>query len=990
MKAKIQQINAKIDELLERTWMKRLRISGSVAWNLFLLFLVFALVGTVFVGSVGAGYFASLVKNEPLRSKAELRNQIFSYEETSEIYFANDIYIGKLRTDLDRRETSLSNVAPDVINAVLATEDEYFREHTGIVPKAVIRGLLQDVTNSATQTGGSTLTQQLIKNQVLTNEVSYERKAKEILLAMRLEHFMTKEEILEAYLNIIPYGRNSSGRNIAGIETAAEGIFGIKAKELALPQAAYIAGIPQAPFAYTPFTNTGELKSEEALQPGIDRMKTVLYRMKEAGYINDAQYQEALDYDITADFRGPEMRAEDRYPWLTYELESRAKDIIAEKLAQEDGIDAERLKSEKKLRDKYTILADRDVRSKGYRIYSTINKDMYDAMQKAAQDFQYYGHTYTGKGKDPVTGEETDIEMPVQVGSILIENTTGRILSFVGGRDFKTTQVNHATQAYRSNGSTMKPLLVYAPAIEYGVIGAGSPLVDVKFSIGSWSPSNYITSDERGIIPAREALADSQNISALRLYNDILNKRPADLLVKMGFSKLHPDDFTNLATGIGALHEGATVEENTNAFATFANGGQFIDAYMIDRIEDQDGNIIYQHEIVPTEVFSPETSYIITDMLRDVLTKGTGTLARNSLKFSSDFAAKTGTSQEYKDVWLVGYNPNVSLGVWMGYDQPRTLYAFNNTYSQPSVRINKLWATLMNSVYDVDPQFIDPQTSFKRPPNVVSASFCGISGLAPSAACSSAGLVRSDLFNAKVFVPSKPDDSFGSGSGSVVTIKGKTYNALSSTPAEFTRSGGVGINQAFITRMLGRLGGNPANLLPKNSSLSNSSVSALDFPADSSPPATVSATVNGSTLSWSGSSNDVVGYRIYNVTNGGRSLVTSVLESTQSMTVASGQAYVVVAVDITGLTSAQSNVVSTGGSENIPEPEENEEEQEPDQETPTTPPAEGNGNSSEGNGNGAANGNGSHSNGNGGTANPSDGSNGGNTNTPPPTDTPPQ
>ncbi|MEK5232888.1 transglycosylase domain-containing protein [Lysinibacillus sp. FSL K6-0232] len=1000
MKDKIQQINAKIDELLERTWMKRLRISGSVTWNLFLLFLVFALVGTVFVGSVGAGYFASLVKDEPLRSKEELRNQIFSYEETSEIYFANDIYIGKLRTDLDRRETSLSNVAPDVINAVLATEDEYFREHNGIVPKAVIRGLLQDVTNSATQTGGSTLTQQLIKNQVLTNEVSYERKAKEILLAMRLEHFMTKEEILEAYLNIIPYGRNSSGRNIAGIETAAEGIFGIKAKELSLPQAAYIAGIPQAPFAYTPFTNTGELKSEEALQPGIDRMKTVLYRMKEAGYIDDAQYQAALDYDITADFRGPEMRAEDRYPWLTYELESRAIDIIAEKLAQEDGIDPERLKSEKKLREKYRILADRDVRSKGYRIYSTINKDMYDAMQKAAQNFQYYGHTYTGKGKDPVTGEETDIEMPVQVGSILIENTTGRILSFVGGRDFKTTQVNHATQAYRSNGSTMKPLLVYAPAIEYGVIGAGSPLVDVRFSIGSWSPSNYIASDERGIIPAREALADSQNISALRLYNDILNRRPADLLVKMGFSKLHPDDFTNLATGIGALHEGVTVEENTNAFATFANGGQFIDSYMIDRIEDQDGNIIYQHEVAPTQVFSPETSYIITDMLRDVLTQGTGTLARNSLKFSSDFAAKTGTSQDYKDVWLVGYNPNISLGVWMGYDQPRTLYAFNNTYSQPSVRVNRLWATLMNAVYDVDPQFIDPATSFARPPNVITASFCGISGLAPSAACANAGLVRSDLFNAKVFVPSQPDNSFGSGSGSVVTIKGKTYNALSSTPAEFVRSGGVGLNQDFIKRMLGRLGGNPASLLPKNSSLSTSSVSAADFPADSSPPAAVSASINGSRLSWSGSSNDVVGYRIYNVTNGGKTLVTSVLESTQSITVASGQAYVVVAVDITGLTSAQSNVVSTGGSENTPEPEESEEEQEqePDQETP--PPAEGNEGDTEGNGNGSTNGNGSsdngngsnpsNNNGNGGTANPEEGSNGGNTSPPPPTDTPTQ
>ena len=214
----------------------------------------------IFAGSVGAGYFASLVKDEPLRSKEEMREQIFNYEETSEIYFANDIYIGKLRTDLERRETSLATISPLVINAVLATEDEYFREHKGIVPKAVLRGLLQDVTNSSTQTGGSTLTQQLIKNQILTNEVSYERKAKEILLAMRVEHFMTKEEILEAYLNIIPYGRNASGRNIAGIETAAEGIFGVKASELNLPQAAYIAGIPQAPFKYTPFTNKGECK----------------------------------------------------------------------------------------------------------------------------------------------------------------------------------------------------------------------------------------------------------------------------------------------------------------------------------------------------------------------------------------------------------------------------------------------------------------------------------------------------------------------------------------------------------------------------------------------------------------------------------------------------------------------------------------------------------------------------------------------------------
>ena len=159
----------------------------------------------------------------------------------------------KLTADIERKETKLENVPHIVIDAVFATEDEYFEQHDGIVPKAIFRGLLQDVTNSDSQTGGSTLTQQLIKNQILTNEVSYERKAKEILLAMRLEHFMTKDEILEAYLNIIPYGRNANGQNIAGIETAADGIFNCKSENLTLPQAAYHCRDSSGPFCLHPF-----------------------------------------------------------------------------------------------------------------------------------------------------------------------------------------------------------------------------------------------------------------------------------------------------------------------------------------------------------------------------------------------------------------------------------------------------------------------------------------------------------------------------------------------------------------------------------------------------------------------------------------------------------------------------------------------------------------------------------------------------------------
>lgn len=911
MKQWLEQLNEKIESLASASWMRYVRISSGVLWNLALIFTVFFTAALIFVGAVGAGYFASLVKDEPLRSKDEMREQIFSYEETSEIYFADDIYIGKLRTDLDRRETSLTAISPLVVNAVLATEDEYFREHGGIVPKAVLRGLLQDVTNSNTQTGGSTLTQQLIKNQILTNEVSYERKAKEILLAYRLEKFMNKEEILEAYLNIIPYGRNSSGRNIAGIETAANGIFGLKASELNLAQAAYITGIPQAPFKYTPFTNRGEIKSAEALQHGIDRMKTVLFRMNEAGYITDAEYDNALNYDVTQDFRAPEERPEDKYPWLTVELEERSKEIIARVLAEKDGIDSARLEEESNLHDKYIILADRAVRSNGYRIYSTIDKEMYDAMQEAAKDFNYYGHTFQKTVTDSETGEEKQVDVPVQVGSILIENQTGKILSFVGGRDFNTEELNHATRAYRSNGSTMKPLLTYAPALEYGVIGAGSPLVDVKFtrSYDDYSPTNYTPTQELGIISARESIARSQNLTTLRLYDSILDRRPAQYLEKMGFSTLTEGDFVHLSTAIGGLTHGASVEENTNAYGTFANGGQFVDAYIIERIEDLDGNIIYEHQAEPVEVFSAETAYMMTDMLRDVLTEsyGTGTRAKSMLKFSSDFAAKSGTTQEHKDVWFVGYNPNISLGVWLGYDQPRTLFAFNNTYGEPGQRVNTLWATLMNKMYDVKPDLIGTKEAFKQPEGIVTENFCGMSGLAPSTSCANAGFARSDLFNKNIFLPTLPDDSFVSSTS--VVIDGRSYAALSSTPTEFVEMQGFGLNQVFVDRMLGKLGGDASKLLPYSSG--RSVVGGAQFNADGSPPEAVSAMLNDGTLAWSKSlSSDVAGYRVYSVDTSGRHFVASFKSyEGYQMTVTPGVSYIVVAVDVTGLESSYSNEV---------------------------------------------------------------------------------
>lgn len=564
-------------------------------------------------------------------------------------------------------------------------------------------------------------------------------------------------------------------------------------------------------------------------------------------------------------------------------------------------------------------------------------------MNNVGNSFKHYGFTYTREKKDPDSGEIELVEDPVQVGAIMIENSTGKILSFIGGRDHAQEATNHATQAFRQNGSSMKPLLVYAPAIEYGVIGAGSPVVDIKFDKREpngkiWSPNNYTKSLEAGILPARDALSRSLNLATVRLYNDIIDRQPAEFLKKMDFSKLDATDYHNLSASFGGTKYGVSVEENTNAFGTFANGGQFIDAYIIDKIEDMDGNLIYQHKVEPVDVFSPATSYIVTDMLRDVLKSGgTGSQVSKYLNFSSDLAVKTGTTQNYADAWLIGYNPNVSMGVWLGYkDLKRSLYSGGKQSMHPTTRTSMLFAQLMNAANEVAPEVVGATSKFKQPEGVVTRSFCGISGLAPSAACSSAGLVKSDLFNAQAMLPVKPDDSITT--SSYVSVKGTRYLALPSTPDEFITAGGTGVNQVFIERMLGSLKGDASKLFPSNSAFASRVISGAIFNADNVAPAPIVAALNGTTLTWSDSpSNDVIGYYIY---ENGTKIGTVRDGSANSYTIGAGS-YSVQAVDITGKLSDMSNIVTIEAT--VPE-EENPETLPPDNEDEqnngTPPPTE--------------------------------------------------
>ncbi|WP_052659446.1 transglycosylase domain-containing protein [Bacillus alveayuensis] len=890
---------------------QKVRITYGVVWNLFLLFIVVCLIGISFAGGVGAGYFASLVKEEPIRSYEEMEKQIYDYSETTDVYFANNVYLGKLRSDIEREEVKLEDVSEHLIHAIIATEDEYFYEHNGIVPKAIMRALFQEFTNSSVRTGGSTLTQQLIKNQILTNEVSFDRKAKEILLAMRLEQFFTKDQILEAYLNVATFGRNSSGKNIAGVQAAAQGIFGVDAKDLTIPQAAFIAGLPQSPFGYTPFTNSGEVK--ENLEPGLNRMKTVLKRMLHAGFLSKQQYEEALKFDLRANLTDKKPSIIEQYPYLIFEVEKRARDILMKQFAEKDGYNEKDLANDEKLYHQYYQQAEQSLRYDGYVIHTTIDKEIYDRMQQVAKEYQYYGSSKPQKKKDPDTGELITVQEPVEVGAVLIENKTGKIISFVGGRDHNREQVNHATSAPRPNGSTMKPLLVYAPAMELGIVQPGTVIADVPYSIGGYSPKNY-GGGYHGLTSVRDALKYSYNIPAVKTYAKSISHNPISYLEKMGFSTIDKRDYGALSLALGGMTIGVTVEENVNAYATFANGGEFVDAYLIEKIETKDGHTIYEHQPVKQKVFSPQTAYLTIDMMRDVIRSGTAASLKSYLTFNSDWAGKTGTGQDYRDAWFVASNPNVSFGTWIGYDTPKRLETKYKglTYSKRNIL---LWAKLMNAAYEVRPQLIDPSETFKSPGGIVTRSYCAISGHLPSDLCKKAGLVATDIFNAK-YAPTKVDDNLTY--GKFVYVKDEAYQVPDSAPSEFVQEGPI-LKEEALKKLGIPSTSQLMKWLPKDSKLNHLVASSEKTIRDNgSAPSTVAGVkLSGNAITWKANAdNDVIGYRIYRALNYSTNFqkVGSVpANQNLSFTVSpTASAYYVVAVDVAGKESNPSTILKVG------------------------------------------------------------------------------
>lgn len=691
-------------------------------WNVILFLLLTVTLIGLFLFSIGLGYFAALVSDEEVLAEDEIKTNLTEMTESTTVTFGSGEELGTLRSDLIRETVKYDDISENVTQALIATEDEHFYEHNGVVPKAFMRASLQELSGSEAGSGGSTITQQLVKNQMLTNDPTFDRKATELLLAFRVENILSKEEILEAYLNAVSFGRNANGQNIAGIESAAEGVFGKSASELNIAESAFLAGLPQNPYAYTPFNQDGSLKEADMLEAGKNRQEFVLSRMLTEGVISQEEHDQALAYNIYDNMASSVVVPNQNYPFLTDEIERRGVEVIKYILAEEEGVSREDVDSTPLLNQEYTQKANDALRNQGYQIETTIDKNIYDTMQETKENsFYYYGERSSLDAINAVEGEEEEI-LDHEVGAVLKENDTGKILGFVGGRNYENSEVNHATQTSRQAGSTMKPLSTYAPAIDQGLIVPDTVLLDKEFNNNGYEPANY-SGDEYGLVSAKHALSNSYNLSTLRLWSEVRNHNQYQYLDAMNMSI--PEQLVGITSlPLGPLD--TTVENNVDAFSTFGNQGEMNESYMIQKITAPDGDIVYEHQEDPVRVFKESTSFLVADMLKESFLTGSVYHIKdyyNSVKDVYDWSAKTGTSENFVDSWMIGFNPKVTLGIWMGYD--RNIPQVYDTDDETHPHIYN-WSYMADALSQAAPEVMGAYEKFEQPSSVRSEKFCAL------------------------------------------------------------------------------------------------------------------------------------------------------------------------------------------------------------------------------------------------------------------------
>ena len=637
----------------------------------------------IFGGGVGVGFVVSLFDKVEVPKTKELVEKVSEVSRISTITYSDGSLVSEVNSDLLRIPVTSEEVSDYLKQAVIATEDETFETHNGVVPKAVLRAALGSI-GLGSSSGGSTLTQQLIKQQLVGDAPTFTRKANEIISALALERNMKKNEILTIYLNVSPFGRNNQGKNIAGVEAAARGIFGKTAKELSVPQAAFIAGLPQSPIVYSPYASDGTRKADDDMIYGIERYQDVLYNMYRASFLTKEEYEAYKDYDIKQDFIAPAPITSDTKDYLYYEVMEEAQQVMFDYLVKRDAVSENDLKNDD-IKSSYEEMATQELSQGGYIIKSTVDKGIYSAMQSVVANY----------GSVLDNGNEY-----VETGSVLIDNSTGAILGFIGGRNFATNQNNHAFDTQRSPASTIKPLLAYGIAIDQGLLGSASILSNYPTNFSSGQPIMYGSSKGTGMMNLQTAIDMSVNIPAFWTYKMIQNAgvNAKDYMEKMNYH-IPMYDIESVPLGGGVE---ISVLTNTNAYQTLANGGVYNKHYIVESITASDGTVVYQHEAAPVQVYSKATASIMNMLLRQVINSGYTSTFKSRLSSlnpqaaTSDFVGKTGTSNEVNDVWLMLSTPKVTLGTWVGNDDNSEMYVWTGYYNN-----SQYVAYLVDALYNV-------------------------------------------------------------------------------------------------------------------------------------------------------------------------------------------------------------------------------------------------------------------------------------------------
>ena len=675
--------------------------------TIYTLVIILFLIITLGAG-IGVGYFASLVDNTSIPTKEQLNTKLHKAAQKSTLTYANGQPIATLHSDLVRTNVDANAISNNVTNALVAVEDPNFYVHHGITPKSIIRAGLSNLFGSNNSpSGGSTLTQQLVKQQLLSDDQTLARKAKELLLSYRVENYFSKEDILNTYLNISSFGRNNKGQNIAGIEEASMGIFGKHASEVSIPQAAFLAGLPQSPIIYSPYTATGELKSDANLKYGLERKNIVLKSMYRQKMLTKEQYEEAKNYDLKKDFLAPSHENTNNASYLYFAVRREAIEKLMPSFYEKDGYTEKDILDNEEKYNKYYQLAEDKISTGGYKIQSTIDRNIYESMQQAEeQHANILDETSTKK---------------IQVGNVLMDNQTGRIYGFVSGRDYSQNQVDHSFTTYRSPASTMKPIIAYAPAIDISMINSQTMLNDFSFTYATnYKPVyNFGKTSGNKFESVYEALIHSDNIPVAHLYRTLLEKtNPYNYLKNMNMNLTDKEvHYESAPLGTNEV----TVVEQTGAYATLANNGKFNEPYLIEKITDGHDKVIYQHQSTNRQVFKPETASIMNEMMRGVIRdkNGTGHHVEEKLKSlnetlaNADWVGKTGTSEDGKDYWFIASTPKITLSSWIGYDD-------NSVMSEKLHEKNMdYWAYLAASIQKANSQIMGLDQKFTLNSNVV-------------------------------------------------------------------------------------------------------------------------------------------------------------------------------------------------------------------------------------------------------------------------------